>query len=228
MDRRNLKTLLVCVSGIDGSGKTTLCHEVVTELKLHEIPSRYVYGRFLPALTAPFFKVSSLMLHKRNPCDHYSADDENKKQLLRNPVVFKFFLIGVLIDQLLRILLKICLPSIFKSEVIVCDRYLFDTIVTDVALTCGFSDSELVPLTRQWLELFPKADVVFVVNVPPRVAYQRKSDLHSIEVLEQLSKTYLYLGERFGATIIDGTRDTLELKHLILNKLRSTGIPLAS
>jgi len=222
-----LKTTLVCFSGIDGSGKTTLCKEVVTELRSHRISSRYVYGRFLPVLVAPLFKLtSSLMPDSKSPHKSRKTNRESKKHLLRNPIIFKLFVVAVLFDQLLRVLLKVSLPSLFKREVIICDRYLLDTIVTDVALTCDFTDTETIQLLRQSLQIFPKADIVFLVNVPPRIAFQRKSDMHSIESLERLSRTYLNVARKFGAIVIDGTKTPEDLKNIVLIELESIGIQL--
>jgi len=222
-----MKTLLVCFSGIDGSGKTTLCKEVVNELRSRKIPSRYVYGRFLPVVVAPVFKViSTLISRKGDQQEHRYDRNEIKRRLLRNPILFKLFLIGILVDQSLRILLKVYLPSILRKKVIICDRYLLDTVIMDIARDCGLGKNEITRLLQQCLPLFPQADLVFVVNVPPRIAFQRKSDLYSIEMLKQLSNMYLSIGKRFGAIIIDGTKNPSELKHQVVCKLKSVGIPL--
>jgi dTMP kinase len=230
-DRKNrrtaswMKTFLVCFSGIDGSGKTTLCKEVISELRSRNIPSRCVYGRFLPVVAAPFFKViSALTLRRWNQQEQHRYSSENKKRLLSNPVLFRLFLIGILFDQSLRILLKICLPSILGKKVTICDRYLLDTAIVDIALSCGLSNRETIEILKRFLSMFPQADLVFVVDVPPRIAFQRKNDSYSIEILEQLSKMYLYVGKEIGATIIDGTQNPSEIKHFVLWKLGSIGI----
>lgn len=223
-----MKTLLVCFSGIDGSGKTTLCKEVVSELRFRKIPSRYVYGRFLPVVVAPLFKViSTLMLREGDQQEHGYNRSEIKRRLLRNPILFKLFFIGILFDQSLRILLKVYLPSILRKKVIICDRYLLDTVIVDIALDCGLGKNEITRLLQRCLPMFPQADLVFVMDVPPRIAFQRKNDLYSIEMLKQLSNMYLCIGKKFGAIIIDGTKNPSELKHLVLCKLKSVGIPLS-
>jgi thymidylate kinase len=219
-----MKSFLICFSGIDGSGKTTLCKEVVGELKSHNIQSRYVYGRFLPVIAAPFFKViSALALHKGNQQDE-NFHRKSKKRLLQNPVLFSFFLIGILFDQSIRVILKIFLPSILKRKVTICDRYLLDTVIVDVALSCGLDIGETKRILKRFLQMFPKADLIFVLDVPPSIAFQRKNDLHSIEILNQLCNLYLHVGKEIGATILDGTKNPLELKRLVLCKLRSIGI----
>jgi thymidylate kinase len=220
-----MKAFLICFSGIDGSGKTTLCKKVVGELESRNIRSRYAYGRFLPIAVAPFFKVISLLALRRwNQQDQHRYSSESKKRLLSNPILFRLFLIAILFDQSLRILLKVWLPSILRKKVTICDRYLLDTVIVDIALSCGLSNKETTRILQRCSKIFPQADLVFIVDVPPKIAFQRKNDLYSIEILEHLSNMYLWVGKEIGATIIDGTKNPSEIKHFVLCKLRSVGI----
>lgn len=215
-----MKSLLVCFIGIDGSGKTTLSKLFVDELKSRGRASRYVYGRFLPRIVAPFFKIaSSSILRGKDPQSHYHARLKNKRQMLSNPIISEFYVVSILFDQILQILLKVYLPSILKREVIVCDRYFFDTVILDIAVPCGLDNDDIIQLIRRYLPLFPKADIVFLVDVPPRTAYQRKKEMSRVR-LEQLSKTYLHVAKHFSATVIDGTKNLSELKLLLLTKLQ--------
>ena len=217
---------MISFSGIDGSGKSTLCNNVLEALRTNDVPSRVVYGRFLPATMAPLFKlVDKLMLHKKKSSGQSSdSHRKSKRNLLSKPVFTKLFLTGVFFDQVMRIFLKITLPSLFKKGIIVCDRYLLDTIVTDIALSCGLNEKETTRLLQQWIRLFPKVDVAFFVHVPPEVAYQRKQDVHSLNVLKELSSNYMYAAKRTGVTILDGTKDETQLKNLVLENLKSLGV----
>jgi dTMP kinase len=217
----------VCFTGIDGSGKTTLCKLLVDELRSRGIPSRYVYGRFLPRMSAPLFKiVSALMFHKKDPQKDFHTLLKNKRRLLSNPIISRVFIVSILFDQILQILFKVYLPSTLKKEVIVCDRYFFDTVLMDIAIPCGLGDDKIIQLIRRYLLLFPKTHILFVVDVPPRIACQRKEDITSRATLERSSNTYMYIAKYFGAMIIDGTKNLSELKSLLLSKMESLGISL--
>lgn len=220
--------MLICFSGIDGSGKTRLCKALVSELESYGVPTRYVYGRFLPVVMAPFFKISqTLALRDKDLQTHYYARRETKKHLLRDPIIFRLFVFGVLFDQMLRTLLKIYLPSILAKQVIICDRYIIDTVIMDIALSCDLDDNKVMEILRLFLRMFPRAHLVFVVDVPPRVAYERKKEILTVEVLKELSQAYLCIGKKLGVTIIDGTKKPLELKRLVLSELKTTGITLS-
>jgi len=213
--------LLVCFSGIDGSGKTTLCREVVTKLRARQVPCRYVYGRFLPVTIATWFKIASLQKQRTKQLSRNQYIKQIQNPLLRSRVVAILFIIGVLFDQALRILFKVYIPSILKKEVVICDRYLFDTVIMDIALNCAFDRNEVWRLLQRCLRMFPKVDIAFIVNVPPAIAYQRKAE-YPIEMLTYLSDMYLFIGRRFGAKIMDGTKDLSELTwYVVSNVVRS-------
>lgn len=218
---------LVCFIGIDGSGKTTLCKLLVKELKTRGIPSRYVYGRFLPKMMAPVFKViSTLTLRGEKPQKHHNTRLANQRHLLSNSIISNIFITGVLFDQILQILFKVYLPSVFRNEIVICDRFFYDTALIDIAIPCAFDHDSTIRFVRRYLPLFPKTRMVFLVVVPPRTAFQRKKDILSLKALERLSESYLYTAKYFGATKIDGTRSLSELMPVLLSNLESSGISL--
>jgi dTMP kinase len=178
-------------------------------------------------MLAPVFKIVSTLTSYRGNSNGLHPRPETNKYLLHNSVVFRLFAAGILFEQILRVLIKICLPSILNKKVIICDRYLIDTIITDIGLKGDLSRNEIMFLLQRCLPIFPKADLIFLINVPPKIALQRKKDAYSIKTLEYLSNTYLYAGKKIGATIIDGTKDPSELISIILSKLRSIGVEVS-
>jgi thymidylate kinase len=200
---------------------------LVDELVSLGIQSRYVYGRFLPKVMAPVFKIISTLAYNvedsRNPQDTRLP---NQRRLLSNPVISKIFIVGVLFDQILQMLIKVYLPSIFRKEVVVCDRYFHDTALIDIAIPCDLSYNNTIQFIKRYLPLFPKTRIVFLVTVPPKIGFQRKNDITSLTTLERLSDTYLSMAMHFGATTIDGTKNLSELKSVVLNYLELSGISL--
>jgi thymidylate kinase len=216
---------IICFIGIDGSGKSTICKLLVKELKAKGIPSRYVYGRFLPKLMAPVFMLtSSLMPEKHKKLNSKNTRLANKRQLLSNPVISQIFILGVIIDQLFQIMQKITLQSLFKKEVILCDRYFYDTVLIDLAIPCNLDSRKIVWFVNRYLPLFPKTSMVFFVDVPAKVAFERKNDIISMDYIESLSKSYRSTAKYFGATRIDGTKKLSEIKPFLLEKLKEKDI----
>jgi thymidylate kinase len=211
---------VICFIGIDGSGKTTLCKSLVKELNSRGMPSRYVYGRFLPKIMAPVFKITSTLMPDQDKKQKtHSTRLANKRHLLSSPIIFQIFIFGILLDQILQILLKVYLPSLFKKEIIICDRYFHDTVLIDIAIPCNFNYDTMVRFVKRYLPLFPKTQMVFLVVVPPAVAFQRKNDITSMKALERLSNSYLHTAKYFNAITIDGTKNLTELVPFLLDKL---------
>lgn len=224
-----MKRFLICFIGIDGSGKTTLCKSLTNELKNRGVPSRYVYGRFLPKITAPVFKVlSPFMIKKNTRIVTKNAQNSMKgNNILKNQIISYIYITGVLFDQILQILLKVCLPSLFKKEeIVVCDRWFFDTALLDIGVPCGYDNKRIIRFIQRFLPLFPKAHLVFLVVVPPKIAEKRKKDLWQVTELQKLQHSYLSIGKAFGAICIDGTKNLMELKSTLLNYLKALMIIL--
>ncbi len=218
---------IVCFIGIDGSGKTTICKSLVKELKGRGIQSRYVYGRFVPKIMAPVFKfTATLMPSEETKQKCRDTRFANKRHLLSNPIISQIFILGVLLDQILQIFIKVSLPSMFRKEIIICDRYFHDTVLIDIAIPCAFDYVKMVRFVKRYLPLFPKIQMVFLVVVPTAIAFKRKNDIRSIGSLDRLSKSYLYTARYFDAMKIDGTKKITELMPLLLNKLEASGVPL--
>jgi dTMP kinase len=66
------------------------------------------------------------------------------------------------------------------------------------------------------LNLLPKPDLVFLVNLPEEVAYQRKDDIPSVDYLKKKRAVYLRMEKKYKMTIIDGSKELADLKNVIL------------
>ena len=60
-----MKNTLICFTGIDGSGKTTIAKEIDQKLRKNNVNSVYVYGRVIPTISRLFMWLVSIYLKKR-------------------------------------------------------------------------------------------------------------------------------------------------------------------
>jgi len=58
------RAILICFTGIDGSGKTTLAKMLVEGMKKEGIKSKYVYNRSKPFVTKPIMDVGKILLFR--------------------------------------------------------------------------------------------------------------------------------------------------------------------
>lgn len=209
---RHKKSMLICFTGIDGSGKTTLAKALVGHLGSRGIPSRYVYGRLQPIILWPVFLVGRvLFLRRKDMYRDYVGYSQAKKGLLENRILSTVYECLVLFDYFFQITMKIRLPLAIGRD-IVCDRYVYDTVITDLAVDLNYPQWRIGKALGRYLWLFPKPDLVFLIDVPEEIANQRKDDVPSVKYLEERRRLYLQVGREHGMTILDGSKGLDELK----------------
>lgn len=213
----------ICFTGIDGSGKTTLAKSLVEAMKKNGIESRYVYNRFNPFMLKPFIIVArALLLRGKDMFEDYIADSNAKRRIFKNrflSIVYQSFL---LFDYSFQIFLKVKIPLMLGKNII-CDRYIYDTVCTDLAIDLNYSDDKIVNILKKCLYLFPKPDMTFLIDVSEEVAYGRKDDVPSVDYLKDRRNIYLEIGRVYEMIILDGTKDLTELKDVVENKVIEYG-----
>lgn len=199
------RRLLICFTGIDGSGKTTIAKRLTESLKEKDLPVVYVYGRLKLFLTKPLtFIGNKLFLRDHNITKNYVEYSGKKKNLFsKHKFIQKIYLYIILIDYLLQLLIKIKIP-LMSGKVIVCDRYIYDTIVTDVAVDMNFSKKQVFSLLDKCFLLIPKPNMTFLVDVHEDVAYSRKDDVADVKYLKDRRSIYLQVARYYNMAIIDG------------------------
>lgn len=210
---------LICFIGIDGAGKTTHAKALAEIMKKNGVECKYVWCRFEPFLIAPFITVARvLFLRKKDMFKNYGEYSIAKKNLLKNGFLSKLYQYLILSDYFLQVFLKVKIPLRFGKNII-CDRYIHDTIITDLAVYLGYSDEKIKKVLGRCLYFFPKPDLSFLIDVPEEIAFQRKDDTPSIEYLRERRNIYLNIGKEYEMVILDGSKKLEELQCEIERKV---------
>lgn len=217
------KGMLICFTGIDGSGKTTVAKKVTTFLKEKELSAVYVYGRIKPFLAKPLMVIGNkLFLRTYSITENYVEYSGEKKNLFsKHKFIQKIYLYVILIDYLLQLLIKIKIPLI-SGKVIVCDRYIYDTVITDIAVDMNFSTEQVLSLLDKCFLLIPKPDMAFLVDVNEDVAYSRKNDVPDERYLKDRRYFYLQVARYYNnMTIINGNNKPEEVFTECMRRLEN-------
>ena len=225
---KRYNSILVCFTGIDGSGKTTLAKTVVKELRAkYGVNAVYIYGRIVPIISRiGVFAIRHVIMKRASNSSksNYSEYSARKKKLLKNPLVRSLFEISFIVEQIIQVLLKI-LPRMLVSDIIICDRYIYDTLVTDLGANLKYSPERLKRRLRLFEKFTPKPSLVFFVDVPEEVAISRKNDIPGIEYLRERRELYLHLiKEVSNIVVLDGTQSQNFLKNKIIEHLTERGL----
>lgn len=209
-----MRGFLICFIGIDGSGKTTLAKELVRNLNNNGKKFRYVYARFEPLILKPFMIIARKLILNNNPRNYIDYSNKKKEAIRKYGLLSKVYQKILLFDYILQLLFKVKIPLLFGRN-IVCDRYIYDTVV-DMAIDFGYTKSEMINLLKKCLNIIAKPDLIFLIDVPEEIAYQRKDDTPSIEYLKERRVIYLEIGKEYGAIILDGRREL----NVLLNDIK--------
>lgn len=210
------KSSLICFTGIDGSGKTTLAKYLVETMTQNGIKCKYVYGRLEPFILKPFIMLGGKMfLRGADMFEDYAKYSVVKNRAIKqHSFLFSFYRRILLFDYLLQILFRVRIPFM-RGKIIICDRYVYDTIITDLSVDTNYSKSEITDLIKRFFYITPKPDLAFLIDLPEEVAFQRKDDTPSMEYLRERRNIYLNIGREYGMIILDGSKELDELEGLI-------------
>lgn len=210
------KGFLICFTGMDGTGKTTLSKELVKSLKERGIECKYVYARLTPIISKPFMLIGRLVfLRGRNMFENYSDYSNTKRTAIeRNSFLSRIYQQILLFDYFFQVFFKVKVPLIFNKN-IVCDRYVYDTVITDLSVDMNYSKDRVIDMLDNLLRIFPEPDTTFLIDVPEEIAYQRKDDTPSIEYLRERRDTYLNVGRECKMVILNGSKKLEELQCMI-------------
>ncbi len=213
------KGALICLTGIDGSGKTTLAKGLAQSLQEEGIEARYVYARYAPLLLRPLMRLGEcIFLRGHDPETDYAGYSRTKREVTGQrrflSLVYQTILMA---DYFLQILIKVWWPML-QGQSVVCDRYVYDTMVNDLALDFNHSQRSIDAILDGWMRFVPRPGLVVLVDVPEEVAFRRKHDIPSIEYVRERRPLYQYMARKLRMLTLDGTKEPGELKAIVLRE----------
>ena len=199
------KGVLICFTGIDGSGKTTLAKNIAEHYRREGLPAKYVYARYQLRIAKPLVLFANkLFLRRYNQnTDYIKYKTQKQKINARFKNLSSIYLNLLLIDYIIQLIYKICIP-LLQKKIVVCDRYIYDTIITDFAVDMNFPREKSVQLLKRCFRVIPQPDLLFYVCVDVNVAYNRKDDVPSIEYLMDRNKRYYDILKEFDMELLNG------------------------
>ena len=216
------KGILICFIGIDGAGKTTIARRLNENLKEEGVNSQYLYGRVIPIVSRFLMWVGRKILLKRRKEDIFlNYDDYNtqKKEIFKNKFISKIYEWSILFDQVIQIDFKI-IPRLVVGKVVICDRYVFDTVVTDIAVDLNYSNNDIIDLIDKLFHIIPKPDITFLIDIPEEIAYHRKNDIPHLSYLSERRKLYLVMGKFLRLILLEGSKSIDELSKEAYENIR--------
>jgi dTMP kinase len=214
--------VFVCFTGSDGSGKSTIASSVFDSMVQKNKKTKKIYGRYRPLITkhlTAFAKRLFLHSNKNEMFSDYDGFLSTRRSLLKtSSIISRVYLYAVMTEYIFQITIKLTLPYKLGYSII-CDRYVYDTIINDISLYVGLSVEEVNNLLRRVWYFIPKPNIVFLLRVPEQVALQRKSDIPSLNYLRLRNELYYQICSSQDFLFLDGTTDPYMLKSMVLEQM---------
>ena len=96
----------------------------------------------------------------------------------------------------------------------VCDRYIYD-LVAGIGVLRDYPLHRTLALLRRCLVFLPRPQLVFLLDLPEALAYQRKDDIVSLAFLTVRRETYLAMARHHAFTVLDATSSSEDLQELV-------------
>jgi thymidylate kinase len=213
---------LICLTGIDGSGKTTLARNTVAALQAQGQPAIYWYGRVYPFLSRMLMRLGQVsLLRKQDFWQDYRSYSASKKQVMRNPLLVWIYTTAVMLDYSIQISFR-RLAFAFYPGFIVVDRYIYDTVINELAVHLSYTPQQAERAIDQAFRVFPKPRLTFLVDLPEEVAFARKTDIPHLDYLAERRRYYRLLEKRPEIERLNGELPPDVLLGTVVSRILST------
>ncbi len=198
---------LICITGIDGAGKTTLAKNMVKTLNQEGKPAVYIYGRTIPVVSRFLMALGrATLLRNEDIWDDYEAYSASKKQTMRNKWLAYIYTVAVYIDYYPQIWWKL-FPHLFSRRYVVCDRYIYDTVISDLAVHLSYSRSQAALAIERGLRFLPTPTATVLIELAEDIAFARKDDMPHVAYLVDRRRWYSHLTSRPEVKQLDGNNE---------------------
>ncbi len=210
---------LICLTGIDGAGKTTLARNLVETLRTQGKSAIYVYGRTYPVVSRLLMALGrATLLRQHDQWQAYQSYNADKKETMRNPLLAMIYTAAILLDYYAQIWWKL-LPHLFSGRIIVLDRYVYDTVISDLTVHLNYSVAETERAIERGLRWLPTPMLTALIDLSEEVAFSRKDDVPHIEYLQERRSCYLQLESRPEVKKVNGESPPNTVLQAVLSQI---------
>lgn len=216
---------LICIIGPDGTGKTTQAKMLIEKLREMGYEYEYRWMRFHHFISLPVLALARLM----GLTEIQTLPDGRKigyHHFYRSRLISKLYPITLYLDTVLAMIFKIYIPLKLQKKRIVCDRFIYDTLV-DLAMDLDNPSFITSKIAKMFLRLVPKESKVVLLIAPYEKIKWRREDLRFDNHLKKKIETYTELKKRFIQIVTIDASSTIEAVHdqiiKAVNKVSNNG-----
>ncbi|AKB29151.1 hypothetical protein MSSIT_2432 [Methanosarcina siciliae T4/M] len=193
------KPLFICITGIDGVGKTTHVNLILEHLHEKGIKCQYKWLRFHHLLSYPLLAYCRIAGYTRlstlGSSQKCSYHEFYNSRLIS--IIYPWIL---LFDTFIFTTIKVYVPIFFGTSV-VCDRFIYDTLI-DVAVATKNHEIHKKAVGRLFLKLIPKNAHFIMLSVDKLIIFSRRAELKDDSTFDERYELYAKFSRLFSIPII--------------------------
>ncbi len=195
---------IICITGIDGAGKTTLAKTLAQTLQAQGHRSVYIYGRTYPVISRLLMTLGKrTLLNKHNEWKDYQSYHAEKKKTMKHPLLAWGYSSAIYTDYYLQIWSKLW-PYSLGNTIVILDRYIYDTVISDLTVHLNYNESQTDKAIAGGLRYLPSPALTMLIDLPEDVAMKRKDDVPHLDYLRERRYWYKRLTLRPEVIKLDG------------------------
>lgn len=203
--------MLVALSGIDGSGKSTQAEALDEALTISDATHKIVWSR--PGCSRFYRRLTGLARRERKAA---AGELPAEARLAPGGKLGRIAWTALNVLDLALVYNWEVRRRTLVGNIVVCDRYVADA---EVEIQSRLRDDDRLArwLTGLLSMLSPKPDAGFLLDAPPDAAADRSADRESADALAKQRELYRSLAERRGLRVLDGDPDAEKTAETIVN-----------
>ncbi len=205
---------LISISGVDGSGKTTQIALLERKTKEMQPNTVVIWSRWRPISSLPILAL--MKLTGRAEVHATSSIGFVETRIQKDAALAAIWCFLTQLDNLLKTGMKVMVPLV-SGNTVICDRYILDLIVENMADL--HDDPRRMRLGHRLLRLLPRPTHSFLIDVEPKVAFERKPDMPTLQHFEERVRLYKELANTMRVQILDGRLSPEAIHREIWNRV---------
>ncbi len=209
------KRLLVSISGVDGSGKSSNADALYEGLSERGFPVARAWAGYDAEFSLPFIALVRLLGYTRRT--KIRGLTFFRREVWRNGAISRLWPLVLAVDFVPKAFISVVLP-LLKGRIVICDRYIYD-LVAELS-----QESTLGPRAKKtFLNILPRPDIAFLIDVDEDLAWKRimvpgRARTQPFYDVSTRRKIYLQLATENGMIILNGADDPARNRQEILTR----------
>jgi dTMP kinase len=191
---------LICILGIDGSGKSTQAAALAEALEEQGVDAVHAWARWKPILMLPARRLGRALVRRKGVQeDDYHGFTDSKRSILKGRLRASLWKNMALFEHSCQVFAKVRIPMMM-GKTVVADRFVYDTLI-DLSVNLNVRPEDL--LKEPLLKMFPQPDLSILLDLSPKTGAVRKSDGTPEEYLAERRDLYRRLADAVGMEEVD-------------------------